>query len=71
MRYAALFLLLLAGCTPGVQDPCAQQCNHLFDSCMETGGDRMTTAHALEALQTQCGAGQQSCVAACRQQPAP
>lgn len=69
MKYIFLiFILTACAATPG--DPCTQQCNPVFDSCMDAGAN-MRSTHALEMLEAQCAAGQQACVNACRQDSQP
>jgi hypothetical protein len=64
LRY--LTLLLLAGCAAAPQDACTRECNPVFDSCMDAGS-RLISSHAIEMLEGQCGAAQESCIRACKQ----
>lgn len=66
MRYL-LALLLIAGCAAAPQDPCARQCNHVYNSCMDAGSISQNPM-AQERVGAQCNAAYQSCVRACRQE---
>ena len=58
--------LVLVGCAAAPPPtPCQRACNRVYDSCMDAGG-AFNNPQAMAGLEAQCGAAQQSCVAACQ-----